>query len=112
MHAVKNKWPSVVRVLLQHGARFKKVYVPGKSLLFLYACEIGNVKIIEAFITAGCDPNEKNAIGLSALVLSTCNLQSEAARFLITQGANPNEKDLWEKKIKPKFMKDYQKFQS
>eukprot|EP00945_MAST-04E_sp_MAST-4E-sp1_P006760 g6760.t1 len=107
MYAVQNKWPGVVNVLLRHGAKFEKVYVPGKSLLFLYACEIGSVKIIDAFVKAGCDPNEKNAIGLSALVLATSKRQSEAARFLLSQGANPDERDLKERWTPIKWASHY-----
>ena len=92
MYAIKFGNHRVVKILLQFGAVYK-CFVPGKSLLFLYACSIGDVKTIDALVKVGCDVNMKNGIGLSALVVAATRCNSAACQYLLRHGANPNERD-------------------
>ena len=62
-----------------------------KRLLFLiWASNIRHFEIVKYLIDHGADPNAKDDIGRTALILASENGQFEIVKCLIEHGADPN----------------------
>jgi ankyrin repeat protein len=113
MWAAAERHPEVVKALLEHGADWKILSLDrdtrmpklsaassispmsrGGLTAFLFAARAGDIESGEAILKAGCDINQVDVDGTSALVVSLMNQHYSFAKFLLDRGADPNLADV------------------
>jgi ankyrin repeat protein len=78
------------KMLLAAGANLKATTRNGALSPLLLACANGNPAMIEAFLSAGADPNSAKADGATALMAAAATGNAGALRILIDHGALVN----------------------
>ncbi len=111
MWAVAQKHPEVVKVLIARGADIharsavwsQVMAVPPHGLLeynrdiphggdtaLMFAARVGDLASAGLLVAAGANVNDKDAWGVSALVLAAHSGFGELSEFLLEKGADPN----------------------
>ena len=111
MWAVAEQHPEVVKVLLSHGADIRAqsdtlsqvMAVPphgkleynrsipfGGETALMFAARVGDLASAQLLLSAGANVNDKDAWGVSAMVLAAHSGFTEMVEFLLDKGADAN----------------------
>lgn len=87
-------YPSIIRLLLQHGAKVDAVDEYGNTPLHLTA-ERGSVGVVRSLLDAGANMEAVNRDGETALLAATHRHNIRIVEFLLAAGANLKAVDKW-----------------
>lgn len=111
MWAVSQRHPDVVRVLLKHGANihlrseqwsqmmavpphgylpYNKMIPHGGDTALMFAARVGDLESLRLLVDAGANVNDRDAWGVSALVLAAHSGFREMVDYLLRKDADPN----------------------
>ena len=111
MWAVSEQHPGVVQVLLSHGAdiqarsdvlsqmmaapphgkpEYNRMIPFGGETALLFAARVGDLASAKLLLAAGANVNDKDAWGVSAMVLAAHSGFTEMVEYLLDQGADAN----------------------
>ncbi|KAL3835788.1 hypothetical protein ACJMK2_021264 [Sinanodonta woodiana] len=88
------KWP-IVRQLVSAGAKLDLMDLKGTSVLMnVVFTKNVNTEILEFLLNSGCDVNQENGKGATALFLATGMRDLKTMKILLKHGANINQADI------------------
>lgn len=94
LSAQYNKCIAVTKALIEAGADINAVEPRYKSNAFHLAAQgSSNPRIVETLLNAGANPEAKNYLGETPLILAMSNPEASIARALIKHGADVNATD-------------------
>ena len=88
--AVTDQVP-VIRLLIENGADPNAVTRDGKSTCLIFAVTSGNLEAVSALVSGGSDPN-RDADGVTPLMVAARDGNKEMVRILINLGARPSKR--------------------
>ena len=89
---VSVRFPYIVKMLLDKGAKVNQKTVDGNSALIFAAIE-GNVNSVKLLLESGSSVNESNNEGKTPLIFAVEDDEEEIVKILLKYGANPTQQN-------------------
>lgn len=89
--AIRNKKAAVVKLLLERGADKNGKDSFNELTPLMYAAAKGDTQTITVLLDSGASLTVRNRYGTDVLYMAILNNKFDAAKLLITKGANPNQ---------------------
>lgn len=92
-HAIRQGFPEVVHLLIQHGADVNAVSEDRGNSPIMEAATRGDLKTVKVLIQSGADPNLRTQYDQTALMLAIGEGHANVAEFLLENGAETHHVD-------------------